>query len=152
MLKTYLHFFQQVGRKIQAILAHPLVTVKYPEVVKPLPALAHTSLRNDFSECTGCRSCEKICPVNAIKIAGIEYSSWIRRPTTSKGIPFDLEVQKFQIDYNVCVLCGLCVQSCPTTSLNFSKNFLKPAIKAQNLVVDLIHVPRSLRSELPSEL
>lgn len=154
MLKMRANYFFYIGyifRKLKKAFTLPSVAVEYPFVFKPLPALSHTSLKNDFSECTGCLQCEDICPVGAIEIQGVEYSSFIRRPTTSHGVPFERELDKYQIDYTKCVLCGLCVQICPTNSLTFSKSSLKPEFNAKNLVVDLVHVPRSMRRDTRNE-
>lgn len=123
----------------------PPFTVEYPFVVKSLPGSARTGLKNNFAECTGCLKCQEICPVDAIKIEGFQYSTTMKRPTTSKGILFEREIESFQIDYNQCVFCGLCVTGCPTGSLTFTKSFVKPELQAKSMMVDLVHVPRSMR-------
>jgi formate hydrogenlyase subunit 6/NADH:ubiquinone oxidoreductase subunit I len=127
-------------------LRSPPFTVEYPFVVKSLPSSARTSIRNNFKECTGCLKCEQTCPVKAIGIDGFEYSKTMRRPVSSGGIPFEREVESFRLDYSQCVYCGLCVQVCPTGALGFTKSFSKPEVAQKNLLVDLVHVPRSVRS------
>ncbi|MGE3973492.1 MAG: 4Fe-4S binding protein [Bdellovibrionales bacterium] len=130
----------------------PPFTVEYPFVVKSLPGAARASIKNNFKECTGCLKCEAICPMNAIQIQGFEYSSSIRRPSTSKGVPFEREIESFKVDYNSCVMCGICVTNCPTESLGFAKNFVYPEFQTKNLVIDLVHVPRSMRAGVTHEV
>jgi formate hydrogenlyase subunit 6/NADH:ubiquinone oxidoreductase subunit I len=120
-------------------------TVEYPHVVRSLPVMSHTTLKNNFLECTGCMDCQKICPVGAIDIQGFQYSSQMRRPLTSGGIPFEREVENFKIDYSKCIFCGICVEACAPKSLTFTKNFARPEDSAGMLKVDLIHVPRTMR-------
>ncbi len=50
----------------------------------------------DKNNCTGCRMCEKICPVNAINM--IENEEGFIEP---------------KIDEKLCVNCGLCYNKCP---------------------------------------
>lgn len=50
----------------------------------------------DKNNCTGCRMCEKICPVNAINM--IENEEGFIEP---------------KIDEQLCVNCGLCYNKCP---------------------------------------
>src|SRR4051812_3291233 len=49
------------------------VTEQYPDPVSSrtpddLPARSRGILHNDIEKCTGCRECEKVCPVNCIVI------------------------------------------------------------------------------------
>lgn len=120
-------------------------TVEYPFVVRSLPVKSHTTLKNNFLECTGCLSCESVCPVQAIQITGYEYSPQMRRPQTTGGVPFEREIEAFKVDYSRCVFCGICVDTCPTKSLSYSRAFARPEVQERSLNVDLIHVPRSMR-------
>jgi len=152
MWKLLISHFRFLASHIYRTFQTPSFTVEYPFVVKSLPGAARTSIKNNFKECIGCLKCEEICPVHAIHITGFEYSSSIRRPMTSKGVPFDREIESFKIDYNSCVMCGLCVMICPTESLGFAKNFVSPNLQTKNLVVDLVHVPRSMRVGVTNEV
>lgn len=146
MWKLMLAQFKFLFRYIWRTIKTPPFTVEYPFVVKSLPGSSRTMIKNNFKECTGCLKCEQICPVKAIEIEGFEYSKTMRRPASSSGVLFEREIESFRINYFNCVMCGLCVKECPTESLGFAKNFLKPELAPKNLIVDLVHIPRSVRA------
>ena len=146
MWKLIASQFKFLSSYIVRTIKTPPFTVEYPFVIKSLPGSSRTMLKNNFKECIGCLKCQVICPVNAIEIEGFEYSKTMRRPVSSAGIPFEREIESFKINYSSCVLCGLCVNSCPTQSLGFAKNFMKPEMAPKNLTIDLVHVPRSVRA------
>ena len=55
----------------------------------------------DRESCTGCGKCQKICPVDAIEIAG------------------EGSARRAVIDEKKCIGCGVCLKHCPTGSLIF---------------------------------
>ncbi|UZQ50363.1 Coenzyme F420 hydrogenase/dehydrogenase, beta subunit C-terminal domain [Clostridium kluyveri] len=61
-------------------------------------------LYNDKKECCACGACMNICPNNAILMGRDEY-----------GFLYP------QIDYNVCVNCGICKKVCAYQNINGSK-------------------------------
>ncbi len=63
------------------------------------------------NKCIACKSCEKICPIRAIKIESIINND--RKQ----------EVVKFDIDLSRCIYCGLCTEICPVKAINQSTNF-----------------------------
>lgn len=142
LLKKQIRYFLPY---LSRMAKRPPITVEYPFVVKALPGNTRTMIRNDFKECIGCLDCSRLCPVKAIHIEGTEYSTSMKRPVSSNGLSFEREIESFKIDYSLCVLCGYCVEKCPTGSLSFSKHFIKPESQPQSLVVDLVHLPRSMR-------
>jgi NADH-quinone oxidoreductase subunit I len=142
MLRTIFSIFR---RRFKLAMDFHSWTIEYPFVVRSLPVKSHTTLKNNFLECTGCLSCESICPVQAIQIDGYEYSPQMRRPQTTSGVSFEREIEGFKVDYSRCVFCGICVDVCPTKSLTYTRAFARPEIQERSLAVDLVHVPRSMR-------
>ncbi|MEQ1876644.1 MAG: 4Fe-4S binding protein [Bdellovibrionia bacterium] len=144
-MKTLRTIFLVLRKRFRQALDFHSWTVEYPFVVRSLPVKSHTTLKNNFLECTGCLSCEKTCPVHAIHIEGYEYSPQMRRPQTSGGVPFEREIEGFKVDYSRCIFCGICVDVCPTKSLTYTRTFARPETQEKSLAVDLVHVPRSMR-------
>ena len=70
----------------------------------------------DKNKCTGCRMCEQICPVNAIKM--VENGEGFLEP---------------EIIENKCINCGLCAKRCPQLNeLKFNKLKEVQAYAAKN--------------------
>ncbi len=91
----------QISEKILRVLK----AIKEPRsAVSDIAKPAHKSpivrgrheIRYDL--CTGCGACDKICPVNAIKMKKLP----IKRPSM---IP--------EVNLGVCIFCGLCEDVCP---------------------------------------
>lgn len=53
----------------------------------------------NYEICTGCDACNKICPVDAIKMAPLP----LKKPNK---IP--------EVNLSICIFCGLCEDVCPT--------------------------------------
>lgn len=143
-------FFQIVQtfwERWKTVSRWPALTVEYPFVSKPFPHGARIGLRNNFAECIGCHKCEAACPVHCISIVSEDFPSKEKAPKTSRGVVFEKRVTGFKIDFNQCVSCGICVETCPTESLTNDKNFVPPRQNSRHLIVDLVHRPRVLRRE-----
>jgi formate hydrogenlyase subunit 6/NADH:ubiquinone oxidoreductase subunit I len=87
------------------------VTEQYPDPVSSrtegdLPPRSRGLLFNDIERCTGCRDCEKTCPVRCISIETVQV------PDSAKAW-----VSVFDIDFSSCTFCGLCVEACVPASL-----------------------------------
>jgi len=136
-----------VARRLRTFWKWPTVTVEYPYVSKLAPLKARAGLRNNFNECIGCHQCEKACPVQCIDIESTLFLSMEKTPKTSKGVLFEQKVTSFKIDFSQCVLCGICINVCPTQSLTQSKDMPVPRTQARHLTLDLTHLPRTLRRE-----
>lgn len=124
-----------------------VATVEFPYVVKHSPQNARVSLRNNFSECTGCHKCEEVCPLRSIEITSEDFPSKEKTPKTSRGVIFEKRVTSFKIDFSTCISCGICVETCPTSSLTTDKNFVQPRTDGRHLKIDLVHRPRTFRRE-----
>ncbi len=79
----------------------PPFTVQYPEEVRPIPPRARTNLIWFEERCTGCSTCAQACPDGCILVA------------TSPGEGGELKVDRFEIDFRICMYCGLCTEACP---------------------------------------
>ncbi len=89
LLVTFRHIFK------------PTTTVQYPEEVRPIPARARTNLVWFEERCTGCSTCAQACPDGCILVA------------TSPAEGGALSVDRYEIDFRICMYCGLCTEACP---------------------------------------
>ena len=76
-------------------------TVQYPEEVRHIPPRARTSLLWFEERCTGCSTCAQACPDGCILVA------------TSPAPDGSRRVERYEIDFRLCMYCGLCTEACP---------------------------------------
>ncbi len=76
-------------------------TVQYPEEVRHIPPRARTNLLWFDERCTGCSTCAQACPDGCILVA------------TSPREDGSLNKDRYEIDFRLCMFCGLCVEACP---------------------------------------
>ena len=99
MMVTLRHFFR------------PPVTVQFPEEVRPIPARARTNLLWFDERCTGCSTCAQACPDGCILVA--------TEPRPDGG----LEKVRYEIDFRICMYCGLCTEACPYEAIQPGGSF-----------------------------
>jgi NADH-quinone oxidoreductase subunit I len=86
-------------------LIRPKTTLMYPEEREELaPRYRGFPVVNLYA-CIGCLSCEKVCPNQVIHIE--------RSPGEQKG---RWKIDRFDIDYSLCMMCNLCADTCPTNA------------------------------------
>jgi formate hydrogenlyase subunit 6/NADH:ubiquinone oxidoreductase subunit I len=81
------------------------ITIQYPDrIARPinetLPERYRGFLEVDMAICTGCKACERDCPINCIVI-DLSKVGDVRAMT------------RFDIDMGKCMYCNICVESCP---------------------------------------
>ncbi len=76
-------------------------TVQYPEEIRPVPPRARTNLLWFEERCTGCSTCAQACPDGCILVQ------------TSPNEDGTLNIQRYEIDFRICMYCGLCTEACP---------------------------------------
>jgi Formate hydrogenlyase subunit 6/NADH:ubiquinone oxidoreductase 23 kD subunit (chain I) len=89
---------------VKQIFQRPL-TVRWPEERRDYGDRLRGFIVNDRPKCVSCQLCEAVCPAKAIK--------------------FHLEADGRRypgIDWGRCILCGYCVDACPTGSLQHVNN------------------------------
>ena len=77
------------------------VTIQFPEEQRPVPVRARTNLIWFDERCTGCSTCAQACPDGCILVE--------TRPNPDGT----LEKVRYEIDFRICMYCGLCTEACP---------------------------------------
>jgi NADH-quinone oxidoreductase subunit I len=92
------------------------VTVQYPEERIELPERTRGVIALLEENCTVCMLCAKDCPCWCIYIEGHkETKPGKRKPVNA--------LDRFAIDYGLCMYCGICVEVCPFDALHWSPYF-----------------------------
>lgn len=92
--------------------------------------------------CTVCMLCARECPDWCIEIDSHKETV---PPRTQRGRPRVLHVlDRFSIDFGLCLWCGICVEVCPFDALFWSPDVEHAATEAR----DLVHERAELRAWL----
>ena len=96
-------------------------TVNYPKVKEiPVPR-ARGVIALDVEACTVCMLCARECPDWCIYIEGHKE---MQPPTKPGGRPRSrATLDRFDIDYALCMYCGICVEVCPFDALFWSPEY-----------------------------
>ena len=89
MMLTFRHMFKKP------------ITFQFPEQRRAVPVDARTNLLWFEERCTGCSTCAQSCPDGCILVQ------------TSPNEDGSLNVDRYEIDFRLCMFCGLCVEACP---------------------------------------
>ena len=82
---------------------------------KPGPSLIYRGMHaNDLSVCIGCGNCSRVCPTAAITMTPDPEA--VADPAKNPERPV--------IDYGRCCFCAFCVDSCPSKSLQMSRDYI----------------------------
>lgn len=92
------------------------VTVQYPDERIELPERTRGVIALLEENCTVCMLCSKECPCWCIYIEGHKETKPGRRKPVN-------ELDRFAIDFGLCMYCGICVEVCPFDALHWSPFF-----------------------------
>jgi NADH-quinone oxidoreductase subunit I len=113
-------------------LLHRSVTQRYPEVKPDLPARSRGVIALKQENCTVCYKCSRECPDWCIYIDAHKETN----PPASGGKARSVKVlDRFAIDFALCMYCGICVEVCPFDALFWSPEFEYSTYS----ILDLIH-------------
>jgi NADH-quinone oxidoreductase subunit I/NAD(P)H-quinone oxidoreductase subunit I len=124
---TVKSFWHGMSITMSYVLRRP-TTIQYPDrtdlaVKDMLPSRYRGFLEVDMSICTGCQGCERACPIGCIAIV---LDKDVDNPKQRVMTQFDLDEAK-------CMFCGLCVEPCPTGSIQHTQEFEASQRSVRNL-------------------
>ncbi|MFB9967612.1 4Fe-4S binding protein [Sinosporangium siamense] len=115
------------------------VTQQYPEVQPELPPRSRGVIALVEENCTVCMLCARECPDWCIYIDSHKETL----PAPEGGRPRARNVlDRFAIDFSLCMYCGICIEVCPFDALFWSPEFEY----AEHDILDLLHEKERLGS------
>ncbi len=115
-------------------MTEPTVTVQYPKEKEAPTTRSRGVIALKEENCTACMLCGRECPDWCIYIEGHKEK---RPPRREGGKPRTVNVlDRFDIDYALCMYCGICVEVCPFDALFWSPEYEYSEIKLADLLHD----------------
>jgi NADH-quinone oxidoreductase subunit I len=101
-------------------LLRPSVTQQYPEDQPDLPPRTRGVIALKEANCTVCYKCSRECPDWCIYIDAHKET---HEPASGGRARSVKVLDRFAIDYALCMYCGICVEVCPFDALFWSPEF-----------------------------
>jgi NADH-quinone oxidoreductase subunit I len=101
-------------------LLSPSVTQQYPHEKPDLPPRSRGVISLKAENCTVCWKCSRECPDWCIYI---ESHKETHEPAAGGRARSAKVLDRFAIDYALCMYCGICVEVCPFDALFWSPEF-----------------------------
>jgi NADH-quinone oxidoreductase subunit I len=125
-------------------LVKPAHTAEYPDVAPDLPPRSRGVIALLEENCTVCMLCARECPDWCIYI---DSSKETLPATTAGGRERQRNVlERFDIDFSLCMYCGICIEVCPFDALHWSPQFEYAELD----IKDLLHDKQRLAQWMPS--
>jgi formate hydrogenlyase subunit 6/NADH:ubiquinone oxidoreductase subunit I len=109
----------------------PIVTVQYPREKIPMsprfrgyPQLIIDPETNTH-RCIACEMCSRTCPSQLITVEGAKFPGEKQKRAT-----------RYIHEHYYCSLCGLCTEVCPTSALEYSKEYRLAGYHREDAVID----------------
>ena len=103
------------------------------------PESSHRWIRLIEPACTSCMICVRECPSWCISIdSHTEPISDL--PATARERTQNV-LDRFAIDWSLCMYCGICVEECPFDALEWADGLTEPASSSDALVDEMVQPP-----------
>src|SRR3954464_6093477 len=124
-------------------LLRPATTQEYPDVEPDLPPRSRGVIGLVEENCTVCMLCARECPDWCIYIDSHKETL----PAVEGGRERQRNVlDRFAIDFSLCMYCGICVEVCPFDALHWSPEFEYSELDIR----DLLHEKDRLGQWMPT--
>lgn len=136
-----MNYLKEIVVGFQSLLAGMAVTIRY--FVKPVVTVQYPRKKIEMSpayrgypqlildpetnthRCIACEMCARICPSQLIHVEGAKFPGEKQKRAT-----------KYVHEHYYCSFCGLCTEVCPTTALEYSKEYRLAGFKREDAVLD----------------
>jgi NADH-quinone oxidoreductase subunit I len=113
-------------------LLRPSHTAEYPDVKPDLPPRSRGVIALLTENCTSCMLCARECPDWCIYIESHKEEVPAAEPG---GKPRQKNMlDRFAIDFSLCMYCGICIEVCPFDALFWSPEFEYAEFDIRNLL------------------
>src|SRR5438309_287509 len=113
-------------------MLRPAITTQYPHVKPDLPPRTRGVIALIEENCTVCMLCARECPDWCIYIDSHKETT----PAPSAGGRDRTRnmLDRFAIDFSLCMYCGICIEVCPFDALEWSPEFEYAEFDIKNLL------------------
>ena len=101
-------------------MTRPAATRQYPHVKPDLPARSRGVIALIEENCTVCMLCARECPDWCIYIDS--HKEEVVVPGAARPRQRNV-LDRFDIDFSLCMYCGICIEACPFDALFWSPEF-----------------------------
>jgi len=134
-------YFKEIVSGFWSLLAGMAVTIRY--FVKPVVTVQYPRKKIQMSpayrgypqliidpetkthRCIACEMCARMCPSQLISVEGAKFPGEKQKRAT-----------KYVHEHQYCSFCGLCTEVCPTTALEYSKEYRLVGFRREDAVLD----------------
>jgi NADH-quinone oxidoreductase subunit I len=134
-------YFKEIASGLWSLLAGMAVTIRY--FVKPVVTVQYPRKKIQMSpayrgypqliidpesqthRCIACEMCARMCPSQLITVEGAKFPGEKQKRAT-----------KYIHEHQYCSLCGLCTEVCPTSALEYSKEYRLVGFRREDAVID----------------
>jgi NADH-quinone oxidoreductase subunit I len=109
-------------------------TVQYPDQAPVLPPRSRGVIALIEENCTVCMLCARECPDWCIYIDS--HKETIPAPPGGGRDRTRNMLDRFDIDFSLCMYCGICIEVCPFDALEWSPEFEYADFDIKNLLHD----------------
>ena len=124
-------------------LSRPTHTAEYPDTKPALPPRSRGVIALTEENCTSCMLCARECPDWCIYIDS--HKETIPAPEGGRERQRNV-LDRFDIDFSLCMYCGICIEVCPFDALHWSPEFEY----AEHDIRDLLHEKERLEEWVPT--
>lgn len=114
-------------------LTRPAQTHQYPDESPQLPPRSRGVIALEESNCTVCMLCARECPDWCIYIDS--HKETVEVPGSTRTRQRNV-LDQFDIDFSLCMYCGICIEVCPFDALFWSPEFEYAEHDIRNLLHD----------------